>query len=163
MAFQTPFLFNERKKGELSTYLLLIVFQVKNTYGLDFEIIKKQLQAVSYGQFLIMSIYDSCMSHKSKLFKNWPWLITHDLKLFSMISKSTPYVFLTENTIKSKYVDNSPFYVHCIEMASETPFVPRGLRWKFCPQGVNFLNALQLNMLFGCNFGLQFQDKTERF
>ena len=87
-------------------------------------------------EIYILHIYDSCMSNKSKLLKNGPWLITHDLKLFLMISKSRPYVFLTENTIKSKYVENSPFYVHWIEMASETPFVPRGLRWKFCPPGV---------------------------
>ena len=28
------------------------------------------------------------------------------------------------------------FYVRKIEMAFETPFVPRGLRWKFCAPGV---------------------------
>ena len=30
------------------------------------------------------------------------------------------------------------FYVRKIEMAFETPFVPRGLRWKFCAPGVKF-------------------------
>ena len=40
MAFQTPFLFNDHKKGELSTYLLRVVFLVQNKYGLEFEIMK---------------------------------------------------------------------------------------------------------------------------
>ena len=93
-------------------------------------------QKILVQKIYILHMYDSRMSHESKFLKNWLWLIIYDLKVFFKFSKSNIHLFSTRNTMENKKVDNSVFYDREIEMAFETPFVPRGLRWKFCAPGV---------------------------
>ena len=64
---------------------------------------------------------------KASLLINLPYSKLLEEKKIHLL-KLRPYLFLKLNIIESKYAENSPFYVQYKEMASETPFVPRGLR-----------------------------------
>ena len=87
----------------------------------------------------ILHMLEPYVIHKSKFFKNEPWLIIHDHKWFFRIWKAEMCSFSTRIMM-----DLSKIYNHSVlypgnKMAFETPLAPGGLHFSFGPSGVKII------------------------